>query len=54
MLQSLGVPGMLLHLISQLDKATHSWDLQLQLLQTALVVLVPEPEGFQSPQASSS
>jgi hypothetical protein len=31
---------MLMHLVSQLDKATPSWDLQLQLLQAALAVLV--------------
>ncbi len=49
---------MLMHLVSQLDKATPSWDLQLQLLQAALAVLVPDlgpdSENFQPPQACSN
>ncbi len=58
MLQSLEVPEMLMHLISQLDKATPSRDLQLQLLQAALHVLVPglmpNSAAFQPPQACST
>ena len=49
---------MLIHLVSLLEKATPSRGLQLQLLQAALVVLVPglvpSSEASQPLQACSS